>query len=728
VSSERTSRAQKPSRAGVFSRMAGIMNRAVASVSMRLHVAAANLWRDHYNPLRGLTIQRAAALLEEGERGAYAELQWLYRSIEMQDATLGALIERRTSAIQRLDWDIKVRNDVPENKKAVAEKQAAALRAAYEGIGNFSAALEFLALASFRGFAHLEKVRGADGSLTELAIVDQWFWVREGLYGKWQINRDGRPGARQGEDVPLDRFVIREVSRPVNRVALIAFVRKGLSQKDWDAFIETYGIPAVFVIMPPDVPSGKEEEYLATADAVVSDARGALPHGSDIKTVDNGARGNNPFKDHLAYQDEQIILRGTGGKLTMLAESGSGTLGGNAHADTFEQIAQAEATEISEVLRKQIDAEVLTTVTPGERAWAYFELAANEETNPAAIVKDVAMLVRGGYRVDPEWIEEKTGYVLEKTDDLKTPDVREKPAITNREKKAADDRPAWMSALSQDMQPLGKALEKALQAGDYHAMREALREISEKMPDYLESALFEDALAEEFTKAYLGEEEDIRNGRWMTVKGRRFYKLDKGESRESYTKAQAPKSSAEASRRDPRKQEEIARQKEVMTQAMAAAKKGEGGVIDLATMPDATRSKVADAMGRPEIAEREITLQVEPQRLIHKQKEHGGDTEKERGQRPLTEDDIVRRLPLVLADPDTVSLSEMTGDNDAPRLVFTRKIDSKHTVIVELRESNRRGSRATPVTHYVSNRTRPMFSPDCTSLTVVRAWTEEYIP
>lgn len=513
--SERTGRVadrpQKPNRAGVFTRLAGIMNRAVASVSMRLHVAAANLWRDNYNPLRGLTIQRAATLLEEGERGAYAELQWLYRSIEMQDATLGALIERRTSAIQRLDWDIKVRNDVPENKKSIAEKQAAALRAAYEGIGNLSAALEFLALASFRGFAHLEKVRGADGMLRELAIVDQWFWVREGLYGKWQINRDGRPGARQGEDVPLERFVIREVARPVNRVALIAFVRKGLSQKDWDAFIETYGIPAVFVIMPPDVPSGKEEEYLATADAVVSDARGALPHGSDIKTVDNGARGNNPFKDHLAYQDEQIILRGTGGKLTMLAESGSGTLGGNAHADTFEQIAQAEAMEISEVLRKQIDAEVLTKVTPGERAWAYFELAANEETNPEAIVKDVAMLVRGGYRVDPEWIEEKTGYVLEKTQDVKTPDIRENPAITNREKKAADDQPAWMAALSQDLQPLGKELEKALQAGDYNAMREALAEISEQMPDYLESALFEDAVAEEFLMAYLGEEGDIRN-------------------------------------------------------------------------------------------------------------------------------------------------------------------------------------------------------------------------
>lgn len=500
---------KKPMEKGVFHRMAGIMNRAAASLTMRMHVAAANLWRDHYNPLRGLTIQRAASLLEEGERGAYAELMWLYRSIEMQDATLGALIERRTSAIQRLDWNIKTRDDVPEGKQAIAEKQAAALRETYDNLNNLSAALEFLALASFRGYSHLEKVKDSQGRLTELAPVDQWFWVREGIYGTWMLNREGKPGARMGEPVPLERFVIREVARPVNRVALIAFVRKGLSQKDWDAFIETYGIPAVFVIMPPDVPSGKEDEYLSTADAVVSDARGALPHGSDIKTVDNGARGNNPFKDHLAYQDEQIVMRGTGGLLTMLTQSGSGTLAGGAHSDTFEQIAQAEAAEISEIMRRHVDAEILAAVTPGERAYAYFELAANEETDTAAIVKDVVALKGAGYAIAADWIAEKTGYEVERTSniELPTPNI-EVEEIRNRTSNI--EVPAWMAALSEDLQPLGKALAEAMQAGDEAAMMAALRKISADMPEFLESDALEDALAEEFTAALLGDE-DIRN-------------------------------------------------------------------------------------------------------------------------------------------------------------------------------------------------------------------------
>ena len=499
-------RASPRNRAGYGSRMAGYFNRAAAALSMRLHIATANLWRDSYNPMRGLTMQWAARLLEEGERGAYAELQWLYRSIEMQDATLGALIERRTSAIQGLDWDIRTRKDVPPEKAAIAEKQATALREVYESIENLSAALEFLALASFRGFAHLEKVRDGSGRITELAPVDQWFWVRDGIYSKWALNREGKPGAAKGEEVPLDRFVIREVARPVNRVALIAFIRKGLSAKDWDAFIETFGIPAVFVIMPPDVPAGSEEEYLRTADAVVSDARGALPHGSDIKTVDNGARGNNPFKDHLAYQDEQIILRGTGGKLTMLAESGSGTLAGGAHADTFQAIATAEAEEISELLRKQIDQEVLAALTPGERRWAYFQLAKNEETDPAAIVRDVGLLTTAGHAIDPAWIEEKTGYVLLKTPQPPAPPTPAPPAIFNR----AEDAPGWATAMATDLHPLGQALESALKVGDFPAMQAALKKISAEMPSYMASGELEDALADEFTKALVGGG-DVRN-------------------------------------------------------------------------------------------------------------------------------------------------------------------------------------------------------------------------
>lgn len=457
-------------RTGMLKRVGGIMNRAMASVSFRFHVASANLWRDSYNPLRSLTIQRAVSLLEEGERGAFADLQWTYRFIEMQDPVLGALVERRTSAIQELAWAIKLKTEIPAGKEEVAKKQEAALNAAYGKITNLTESFESMAMASFRGFTRLEKVTDENGDVIELACVDQWFWVRQGLYGAWQLNRQSSIGTNRGEDVPEPRFICREVSRPINRVALVAFVRKSLSQKDWDAFIEAFGIPAVFILMPDSVPEGKEDEYMDLADQVSSDARGVLPSGSDVKTVDNGARGVNPFKDHISYQDEMVVLRGTGGKLTMLAQSGSGTLAGNAHADTFQQIARAEAREISEIYRKRIDAEIIERVTPGEEAFAYFELAANEETDPGQVVKDVGELKKAGYVVDPKFVEEKTGYKV--TPDI-TPDTNTLPAITNR---ANGEEITWKNfAPETGTLAIPRSIMPQIQSGNRAAMVNKLR-------------------------------------------------------------------------------------------------------------------------------------------------------------------------------------------------------------------------------------------------------------
>src|SRR5262245_19738309 len=116
--------------------------------SLAALVRRANRWRENYNPLRGLVISRVVCLLADGERGQYAELQWLYRFIEKRDATLRALIKRRRAALQKLDWEIKVVAELPEGAtEQQAEAQKKTLRAAYDFIDNLREAISFLALA-----------------------------------------------------------------------------------------------------------------------------------------------------------------------------------------------------------------------------------------------------------------------------------------------------------------------------------------------------------------------------------------------------------------------------------------------------------------------------------------------------------------------------------------------------------------------------------------------------
>jgi len=411
---------------------------AVVSLTMQVHIKAANVWRDLHNPLRGLTMSRAVNYLEEGERGAYADLQWLFRFIEKRDATLRGGKRSLLSAVSEMDWDIKTVEErrLPKGyTQADAEAQAVALRTAYDAITNLKAALEFLGLAEFRGYSHLEKIEGSpvqhpassiqqpassnehpassiQPQVIELRPVEQWHWCRDGRNASWRYNAAARSGTVRGDEVDLSRFIVREIDDPINEIALIAFVRKSLGRKDEDGFIESFGIPSIFAVMPQNVPQGREAEYQTLADQVISDSRGSLPYGADIKTVDAGARGVAPFRAYQEALDKEIVMAITSGALTMLAESGSGTLAGGAHSDTFMRVARALARRITEVMQAQFDADILRARFPGQPPLAYFEILANEETDVGEVVKDVQTLKAAGYSVEPSWLKEKTGYPI----------------------------------------------------------------------------------------------------------------------------------------------------------------------------------------------------------------------------------------------------------------------------------------------------------------------------
>jgi DNA topoisomerase-1 len=405
----------------LFNRAKELLPGPGGGVSQEKRMAGMQKWREAYNPLRGLTIARCVTMLENAQVGTMADVQWTYSFIERTDPDLYALIERRTSAILQLDWNVKkVTPKDPEAepdpaREAMAEAQCEVLRKAYDRIDNLYEAVEHLSLATFRGFAHVEKHRASDGAIYHLEPCDQWNVVRDGLYGAWKYN----PGAQNIQFATLPEanlidhvnWVIREVKRNVNRIALIKFVRSNLCEKDWDAFEECFGIPPLIVTMPPQVPAGQETEYQEAAASVVAGASGTLPNGSTA-TFASPNQGQIPFRDRLEWLRQCLVLAGTGGLLTMLTESGSGTLAGNAHADTFEAIARGEARKISEVFQKQVDAEILAKAFPGQTVLAYFELSANEEVETIDIVDQALKLSQAGYMMDPEELSEKTGYTL----------------------------------------------------------------------------------------------------------------------------------------------------------------------------------------------------------------------------------------------------------------------------------------------------------------------------
>ncbi len=223
-------------------------------------------WRDAYNPLRGLSMPKLVSLLEAGERGQYADLQWFYHYMEQSDAMIAAVLQRRRAALLSVDWDIRLAagrdeggnlkaerekattangansangeydaglaEEHPPSRKAaaarhgrqvdgvLAEEQRDFLREAYDRIDNFRDAVGFLFTGIGRGFAHVEKHYGASGLVERLEPVEQpssrlrryavpwWFWIRDGMFGDWEYNENAVSGRRKGIPIERDDFVI----------------------------------------------------------------------------------------------------------------------------------------------------------------------------------------------------------------------------------------------------------------------------------------------------------------------------------------------------------------------------------------------------------------------------------------------------------------------------------------------------------------------------------------
>ena len=353
-----------------------------------LYTSKDNQWRENLNPLRGLTMDRIVRMIEEGERGAMADLQWFYQSMERADSLIATVIARRKAALMSAEWNVRM--DESPNDAGLAREQADFLMAEYDRISNLREAVSFLSTSSFRGYAHLEKHYGKQGEVTRLEPVEQWFWCRKGMFGEWQYNAGAKSGIVEGKKVNRENFILLESQCALDRMLAIYYFRRNLALKDWDGYLEIYGIPSLFFVGPPGATTEKEKLYAEIAESLASAGRGYLPNGTTVTHVNGGGSGRAPFSEHLTYLDKQIALLGTGGTLTMLAESGSGTLAGNAQQDAFDQIAQADASVISEAFQRDFDAPLLAEAFPNYPVEAYFEIGIKKE-NPYGlpVKKDV---------------------------------------------------------------------------------------------------------------------------------------------------------------------------------------------------------------------------------------------------------------------------------------------------------------------------------------------------
>lgn len=505
-----------------------VLNRDMAAgasgrpVSLQQYVAGANRWRDGLNPQRNLTIARAVALIEAAMRGEWTELQWTFAAplsgLESVDADTIALIELRRAALMEMDWNIVAMDDAPDRQ--LAADQQAYLDAAYSRIDNLYDAFAHLELAAFRGFSFCELLNAAgEAALHEAVTVrclNPWNFVRDGSDGDWYWNPDARTtmaralGEANRIDFSASALLVRECARPINRYGLPKLVRQNLSEKDWDAFIELFGIERPIVIGPPNVAEEDEDEFADSAESVASGAGGYLPNGSSVE-YPTAQRGVPPFEQRLAYLSRRHVQVGTSGMLNMLNTAGG--VGGDASGalqETFRTIAAGSARYISEIFNRQFDRRLLAAQFPGRPQLAWFRLAHEQIEDTKALAETAAALNQAGLQWDVEEAAERTGMKLTRVAAPVGPQGLAVAMNRTLNRATEPDAPASRSvndrlvaqAVAETLQvradwlaPFFAALEDKARAGAMtdEEFLDALEEAANALPDLLDSAHVEEA-------------------------------------------------------------------------------------------------------------------------------------------------------------------------------------------------------------------------------------------
>jgi phage gp29-like protein len=475
-------------------------------------------WRQtRFNPLRSLTPERLATALDSHAAGWLREAALIFETIEQREAIVRSVMTKRRAAVARRDWQVIV----PDAENPNAEAHKATLEYFYNNLTvtdatdlnvrtGMSGLLRQMMDAIIQRYAVHEIVwkPGAEGLTAELRRVPIYFF--ENRTGKLRFT--GPENRVDGTELEEDGWMVT-VADGLGEALSICWMFKRLGIQDLLAFSEKFSVPGVLgrTTAKKDSPEG-----LAMRDSVLDYASewvGCI-YGDDgsiqnpVQIIQSPSGASLPPMTIAEYFDRMIATLVRGGDLSTISRNNGN--GSNPQQDDADALLEDDCAMVSETLQTQLDRLVIRMVHGDETPAAY--VVVNPPSNQD-LTRDLAVdegLARLGIKQDLADLAERYGRETQdlktqevETQDLETQDTREE--VPNE---ASPELDALREALSADLQPLGAALAGALQAGDLPAMQAALKKISERMPEFMESAELEALLQSEWVKALTTEEDE----------------------------------------------------------------------------------------------------------------------------------------------------------------------------------------------------------------------------
>ncbi len=404
------SRRSTTSRARVNRRKSDSHPANFAVVDLRDMVGEGERRLSYNNSLDFLSVDAVRSCLHEATRGAYAQIQWLWEQLEPADPILATCVDRRESALKKIPWDIVKMDGLSDIEDAIADAQLRTVQDFCNAVVGIDAAIAALGQASFRSFRRVQMLE--QSTQLELVVTENWNWARHGYNGEWRWNPKATFGSNLCEEVPVaeSSILTRWCPRPIDQVAMMLCLDRKNAKAQWMCYNGRYGVPPLFVVLPPGTNEQTKRDYIEFARQCISNAGGVLPPGADLKTASVQAGGPDTFRGIIDLSTQELVLRATGGLTTMLTAPGEGTNTGtgNAHQDAFDDMADGEGSDIAGTITQGMIYPVLDQWHPGQPRLVEFVIKRPESDDTAASVTNITSLAGAGYRVSDDQVSELT--------------------------------------------------------------------------------------------------------------------------------------------------------------------------------------------------------------------------------------------------------------------------------------------------------------------------------
>lgn len=349
--------------------------------------------------------------------GAFARQMLIWDEVIYSDGLLGMLYSRLIESVAMQGWTVDAADDSPE-----ARRQKNALEEFYNSISGLQQAFGHLASAIFYGFAHLQFVEDAWGRRFE--FIPQRYWVRPGELNEWQFNPQSHIGVNTGESVDDEVLVVMEHRNPILFPATRATFERNHAKIIWDNHMDRYGSAPAIITAPKESSANVMDALERACEQLKSGASIVLPAGCDAEPLKASSINENYFLSRINMADKDQVRFVMAGTLTVLTESGSGTLAGSAHTDSWNSVVSSVCSKVAEAFNAAISPLVLGDCEPLARLNITFDTV----QTPLQKAEEIAALSDGGVRLEKTEIEEKLGMKIE-DDPASSPKV----GVSNRE-------------------------------------------------------------------------------------------------------------------------------------------------------------------------------------------------------------------------------------------------------------------------------------------------------